>query len=250
MERRLRLLGAVIAAIGVVAVLGGGFGYTQVQAGANALQGFSEVQDVQLAYNDEGQLVDRGSTEGADAILQLLEDQWHWPVARGDLNPNDPLVNTGTEYMYQMATVAYHVLHGENPITLEEQVAYDGDGDGTVAADAPVYTPETLPEGEDYRAILRTDAVYEPGTYTVPALERYWTQFTRTHPLDGPARDATWTGTVHGLFAELGVGATSFSALQMGQAMSLIAVAFGFAFIITGLGLVWVGMDRKKVPAA
>ena len=88
------------------------------------------------------------------------------------------------------------------------------------------------------------------GTYTVPTDGRYYTQFNRLHPLDGPARDAAWSGLVHGLFAELGVGATSFSALQMGQALALIAAAFGITFLITGLGLVWVGMAKKEEELA
>src|SRR5436190_23945922 len=99
---RLKILGAVITVIGVIALVGGGFGYTQVQAGANALQGFSTAQNVTLSYNDQGQLVDRGDPEQGAVILALLRDTWKWPVNEGDLNPNDPLVNTGTEYMVQM----------------------------------------------------------------------------------------------------------------------------------------------------
>jgi len=239
------MLGAIIAVIGVLAVLGGGFGYTQVQAGANALQGFSKAQDVRLSYNDQGQLVDRGSTEEAAAIFSLLRDTWQWPVNQGDLNPNDTLVNTGTEYMYQMAIIAYHTLTGTTTVTLPAQVLYDGDGTDGMAATAVTYTPETLPQDATYLDVVKQDAIYQPGAYTVPTLERYWTQFSRMHPLDGPAREQAWTGVVHGLFAELGVGATSFSALQMGQAMALIAIAFGVAFIVTGAGLVWVGMGRK-----
>lgn len=246
---RLKIVGAIVAVIGVIAIIGGGFGYMQVQAGADALQGFSKAQNVTLTYNEDGKLVDRGTTEQAEAILALLQDTWNWPVNTGDLNPNDKLVNTGTEYMYQMATIAYHTLHGESAITLAEPVAYDGDGDGSVAADAPSYTPETLPQEEAYLEILRSDANFAAGTYTVPTLERYWTGFNRMHPLDGKAREAVWTGVVHGLFAELGVGATSFSALQMGQAMALIAIAFGITFVITGLGLVWVSMAKKEATA-
>lgn len=250
MGSRLRILGAVIAVIGVVAVLGAGYGWSQVQAGADALQGFSKTQNVTLSYNDQGQLVDRGSTEGAAAIMSILKDQWHWPVQQGDLNPNDPLVNTGTEYMYQMATIAHHTLDGSSTVTLTAPVAYDGNGDGTVDATAPTYTPETLPQGADYVASLGQDANFAAGTYTVPTEGRYWTAFNRLHPLDGPARDQAWSGLVHGLFAELGVGATSFSALQMGQALALIAAAFGVTFIIAGLGLVWVGMATKQSEAA
>jgi hypothetical protein len=246
MGSRLRILGAIVAVIGVIAVLGGGYGWMQVQAGGNALQGFSKAENVTLAYNDKGQLVDRGSTEEAAAILALLKDTWGWPVNQGDLNSKDPLVNTGTEYMYQMATIAHHTLSGTTSVTLPAEVQFNGDGTEGMAADAVTYTPETLPQGADYVAILGKDAIFEPGTYTVPTADRYYTQFSRTHPLDGPARELAWSGLVHGLFAELGVGATSFSALQMGQAMALIAIAFGLAFIITGGGLVWVGLEKRE----
>ncbi len=247
---RLKIVGAIVAVIGVIAMIGGGFGWMQVQQGADALQGFSKAQNVTLSYNDQGQLVDRGSPEEAAKILALLRDDWHWPVSQGDLNPKDPLVNTGTEYMYQMATIAHHTLDSSVTVVLTEPVAYDGDGDGSVAADAPSYTPETLPQDEGYLQLLKSDANYAAGTYTVPILGRYWTGFSRSHPLDGQARDEAWTGVVHGLFAELGVGATSFSALQMGQALALIAVAFGVTFVITGLGLVWVGMAKKEAATA
>ena len=112
MERRLRIVGGIIAVIGVRAVAGGTYGYTQVQAGADALQGFSKAQNVTRAYNDQGQLLERGAPEGAVAILSLLKDTWKWPVNQGDLNPNDPVVNTGTEYMYKMPTIAYYTLNG------------------------------------------------------------------------------------------------------------------------------------------
>ncbi len=250
MASRLKILGAIIAVIGVIAVLGGGYGFMQVQAGADALQGFSKAQNVMLSYNDAGELVDRGDPEQGKVILSLLRDTWKWPINQGDLNPNDKLVNTGTEYMYQMATIAHHVLDGTNTVVLTEPVAYDGDGTEGMAADAPSYTPETLPQGEDYRTVLTTDANYAAGAYTVPTLGRYWTMFTRTHPLDGKARELAWSGVVHGLFAQLGVGATSFSALQMGQAMALIAMAFGVAFIVTGGGLVWVVAGKKEALAA
>jgi hypothetical protein len=249
MESRLRILGAIIAIIGVIAVLGGGYGYMQVQAGADALQGFSKAQAVSLTYNADGKLVDRGETAGADAILALLKDTWKWPVNQGDLNPKDPLVNTGTEYMYQMATIAHHTLSGTTSVTLTQPTQWDGDGTAGMAPDAVTITPETLPQDATYLDLMKKDVNFQPGTYTVPTLERYYTQFNRTHPLDGPARDLAWSGLVHGLFAELGVGATSFSAIQMGQAMALIAMAFGVTFIITGLGLVWVAMSRKPENA-
>jgi len=249
MASRLKILGAIIAVIGVIAVLGGGYGFMQVQAGADALQGFSKAQNVTLSYNDQGQLVDRGDPEQGKVILALLKDTWKWPVNQGDLNPKDPIVNTGTEYMYQMATIAHHTLDGTTTVVLPEAVAFDGNADGTVDPAAPSWTPETLPQDAAYLALLTADGNYAAGTYTVPTLERYYTQFNRLNPLDGKARDLAWSGLVHGLFAELGVGATSFSAIQMGQALALIAVAFGITFIITGAGLVWVSAGKKDALA-
>lgn len=250
MGQRLRILGGIIALVGLVGVAGGVYGWTRIQEGANALQGFSAAQNVRLSYNDQGQLIDRGTVEQAQEIRKLLADTWKWPVVDAELNSKDPVVDTGTEYMYQMATVAYHVLHGEQRVTLDQAVAFDGNGDGTVAADAPTYTPDTLPTGADYVAVIRQDANFTPGTYTVPVAERYWSGFNRVHPLDGPARDLAWTGTVHGLFAQLGVGATTAAALQMGEALAFIAIAFGVTFVITGLGLVWVAWPRRESAIA
>ena len=247
MERRIRILGAVLAVIGVIAVIGGAYGYVRVQAGADALQGFSAAQDVRLSYDDEGQLVDRGTTEGAAAILALLADDWRWPVNAAELDPADPLVDTGTEYMYQMATIAYHTLHGSQAVTLPARAEWDGDGVEGLAPDAVVYSPASLPEGVWDPAVegLEADAVFEPGTYTVPVGGRYWTGFERTHPLDGKAREQAWSGTVHGLFAELGVGATTASSLEMGLALAAMLAAFGAAFIIAGGGLVWAAWPAR-----
>ncbi len=112
MTGRFKILGYVLMVIGVGFIAGGGVAYVMTQDGYDSLQAFSEAQGVELSYNDSGQLVDRGTTEGADAIMTLLVDDWAYPVDMGELDPNDPLVNTDTEYMYQMATVAFHTLHG------------------------------------------------------------------------------------------------------------------------------------------
>ena len=251
MERRLRILGVVVAVMGLVAVIGGVYGYTRYQGGAAALQGFSQAQNVALTYDDAGQLIDRGSTEEAQGILALLGETWKWPINGAELDPNDPLVDTGTEYMYQMATIAYHTLHGTQNVTLAETVEYDADGDGAVAPGSPTYSPATLPEGVWDPAIEGyVEATFQAGTYAVPVNERYWTEFERSHPLDGPAREQTWTGTVHGLFAELGVGASTASSLEMAMALSFMLIAFGAIFIIAGAGLVWVGLARKVEEAS
>ena len=214
MAQRLRTLGIVLSIIGLLFVVGGGVAYSQVQDGYNSLQSFSEAQNVQLNYNEEGQLIDRGTTEGADAIMVLLTEDWGYPVKESDLDPNDPLVNTASEYMFQMATIAFHTLNGTQVVVLEEDAEYNGE---TFAA----------------------------GTYDVAVDGRYWTGFDRMHPLEGPARGQAWSGTAHGLIAELGVGTVTHSALQLGLAIAGTLAAIGLTVIVAGLGLVWATREEK-----
>jgi len=210
MSKRLRALGMVLAAIGVVFILGGGFAFSMTQDGYNSLQSFSEAQNVTLAYNEDGQLLDRGDPEEAQAILALLTDEWGYPVVESDLDPDDPLVNTATEYMYQMAVVGYHVMNDTQTVVLDETVEYEGE-------------------------------VFEAGTYEFDIDGRYWTDFDRMHPIEGPAREMAWTGTVHGLFGELGVGTVTHSMLQMALGLAALLAGLGLTFILAGGGLIWVG---------
>ena len=122
MTGRLKVLGAILAVVGIAFVAAGGYMFIRTQEGAASLQAFSAAQDVKLTYNEAGVLVDRGETAEAAAILALLETDWGYPVVAADLNPNDPIVNTPSEYMYQMATVAYHTLHGTQTVVLDEDV--------------------------------------------------------------------------------------------------------------------------------
>jgi hypothetical protein len=205
---RLKGLGIVLVAIGFVFVAAGAFAFIKTQEGSKSLSAFSAAQNVQLAYNEDGQLVDRGETEGAQAIMALLKDDWGYPVADGDLDPNDPLVNTATEYMFQMATVAYHTLNGTTTVVLPEEVEYNGE-------------------------------VFAAGEYEFATEGRYWTDFDRQHPIEGPARAQVWTGTAHALIAELGVGTATASALQLALALAGLFAGLGATLILTGAGLVW-----------
>ncbi len=214
MAKRLRILGIVLSVIGVIFVISGGVAYTQVQDGYGSLQSFSEAQNVQLSYNEDGQLIDRGTTEGADAIMALLTEDWGYPVKDADLDPNDPLVNTGSEYMYQMATITYHTLYGTQTVVLEADAEYNG---------------ETFPAGE----------------YQFDVNGMYWTDFDRMHPIEGPARDQAWNGTAHALIAELGVGTVTHSALQLGLAIAGTLAAIGLTVLVAGLGLVWATKEEK-----
>jgi hypothetical protein len=219
MTQRIRLLGFVLAAIGLAFLAGGAYAYTQVQAGYDSLQSFSEAQNVTLSYNEDGELIDRGEVEGAEAIMGLLTEDWGYPVVEADLDPNDPLVNTPTEYMYQMATIGYHVLHGTETVVLEEPVEYNGE-------------------------------TFEPGTYEFDVDGRYWTGFDREHPIEGPAREMAWSGTAHGLFGELGVGTVTGSTLQLGLGVSGLLAGIGLTLILAGLGLAWAAAAKDQPAIA
>ena len=65
MTKRLRKLGVILALAGLGFLIAGGIAYTRVQDGYQSLQAFSEAQNVTLSYNENGQLTDRGTTEGA-----------------------------------------------------------------------------------------------------------------------------------------------------------------------------------------
>ena len=212
--------------VGVIFVIAGGVAYTQVQDGYGSLQSFSEAQNVTLTYNEDGQLIDRGTTEGADAIMVLLTEDWGYPVKDADLDPNDPLVNTASEYMFQMATIGYHTLHGTQTVVLDEAVEYDG---------------QTYAAGE-YQVVVQEVGSPER---VAAGLGGYWTDFDRMNPIEGPARSQAWSGTAHGLFGELGVGTVTHSALQLGLALAGTLAAIGLTVLVAGLGLVWATKEEK-----
>ena len=215
MVTKLRIVGAVLALAGLGFIGAAVYAFTEVQAGQNSLQKFSEAQNVTLTYNEDGQLVDRGEVEGAQAILDLLENDWGYKVVASELDPNDPLVNTGTEYMYQMALVGYHTLTGSATVVLEEDVEYNGE---TFAA----------------------------GTYDVPADGKYWADFDRMHPLEGAARAQIWNPTAHALFGELGVGSVTASTLKLGLGIVGLIGGLGALFLALGAATFWISGDVAK----
>ena len=228
-KKPLGLLGIFLVVVGIGYFVGAGVAYSKVQGGYGSLQSFSEAQNVTLNYNDEGQLVDRGTVEGAEAIMTLLTDDWNFPVVDGDMDPNDPLVNTASEYMFQMATIAHHTLEGTQTITLTEDditAAIESeklDADGTYNGVVVAYQGEVL----------------EPGSYDVPVDGRYWTGFARTDLLDGPARDGAWSGTAHALVAELGVGAATHSTLQLALGVAALLAGLGVVSTVMGVAFIW-----------
>jgi hypothetical protein len=220
MYARFKVVGFGLVIAGLLFAAVGGYTYIKTQEGARSLAAFSAAQDVRLSYNDQGQLVDRGETEGAAAIMGLLTSDWGYTVNAGELDPSDPVVNTTSEYMYQMATIAYHTLHGTQTVVLPETVTTE---DGTV---------------------------YEAGSYEVPVEGRYWSDFDRTNPLDAKVREQAWTGTAHALIAELGVGSVTASALTMGLGIAAIAAALGLVLILAGVGIVWAARPATESVTA
>ncbi len=214
MAKRFRAIGVIFVVLGMVFVAIGAVAWMRTAQGADALEKFSTAQNVTLSYNEDGQLIDRGTTEGAEAIMTLLEDEWGYPVDRGALDPNDPLVNTASEYMFQMATIGYHVLHGTQTVVLAEDVEYNGE-------------------------------VFPAGTYEFEVDGRYWTDFDRRHPIEGPARAQAWSGTVHGLFGELGVGVVTWTTLQVGYTIAGLFGALGLISFLAGGGLIWASRGKE-----
>ncbi len=219
MIKRLRGLGIVLALVGLAFVVAGGFAFFKVQEGQASLNAFSAAQGVELSYNEDGQLIDRGETAGADSIMALLTDDWGYPVVQGELDPADPVVNTASEYMYQMATIAYHTLHGSTTVVLPEDVEYNGE-------------------------------VFAAGEYEFQNDGRYWVNFDREHPIEGAARGQIWSGTAHALIGELGVGTVTAQALQLGLALAGLFAGLGAALVLTGGGLVWATSAAKEPSVA
>ena len=216
MRKRLRILGIVLGVIGLGFMVGGGVAFSMTQDGYDSLQAFSETQNVELNYNEDGQLVDRGSTEEAEAIMTMLTEDWNYPVVESHFDPADPLVNTASEYMFQMATIVYHVIEGTETVELTETVEYNGE-------------------------------VFEPGVYEFDVDGRYWTDFDRMHPIEGEARGQAWSGTVHGLVGELGVGTVTHSTLQLALALAGLFAGIGATLILAGGGLYWVGRSKPEL---
>ena len=213
---RIRILGIalIVAGLGFV---GGGFAYGMPMAndGLESAQAMYEAQGVELSYNDAGLLVDRGTPEAAQKIMALLVNEWRFPVKASDFDPNDPVVNTRSELMFQYATITYHVMHGEVDVKLtDEQV------------------PIT------YRGVTYTEA----GTYKIAPLD-YYANFDRTNPIESQLR-AAWTPQALALTAALAGGHANQAAGELAQATTLGIGAIGMVFALGGAGLVWVSFGR------
>ncbi len=216
MTTRIRFLGIVLVLGGLLFVAASAVTFVKQQEGAASLKAFSEKQNVKLAYDDKGQLGGENPEEAA-GIMALLVDDWKYPVVKSDLDPNDPVVNTATEYMYQMATINYHILTGTQTVVFAEDVkAANGD-------------------------------IIPAGTYEFKVDGRYYADFGRTNPIEATARGQAWSATALGLIGELGVGTTTASALQLALALAGLLAGIGAMTMLMGFGLIWVSAVRPAV---
>lgn len=237
-KKPLGLLGVFLIVVGIGYFVGAGVAWSKAQGGYGSLEAFSAAQNVELSFNEDGELIDRGTTEGAQAIMSLLKDDWNFPVVEGcgtlftpaGICADDPVVNNQSEYMFQMATIVYHVLHGEQNVVLTEADIARGIDSGALDADGTYNGTVEAYQGQ----------VLEAGVpYTVPVNERYWTEFDRTDALDGKAREQAWSGTAHALVGELGVGAATHSALMLALGIAGLLAGLGVVCVVMGIAFLW-----------
>ncbi len=217
MKSLTRLISFGVMALALVILAVGVVNMQKANAGLESLDAVYGAQDIELSYNEDGQLIDRGETAGAEGIKSLMLDDWKFPADMGDLDPNDPQINTPTELMYQYATVTYHVLNGTQTVTLEEDVEYNGE-------------------------------TFEAGTYEFAVDGRYWDDFDRQHPIEGPARSMAWEGA-HGILGSISSGLAAdyqagFAHFAAWRTM-LIALAFG----AVGVGLFTASRKDEEAKA-
>lgn len=213
MEKKLTRLGIVIAVFGLAFFVAAGYAFVKVSEGQRSLNAFSAAQNVQLAYNDQGQLLDHGDPAAAQKIMGLLTNDWGYAVNAADFNPNDPIVNTASEYMYELATITEHTL--SSTVTLPADIK---DANGNIVAHA----------GDK-----------------VAVNDRYYADFNFANPVDSAVRGLAWSPLALSLIGQLGVGAVTATSLQMGLAMVGLLLAVGFGFELAGFGLVWVARPEK-----
>jgi hypothetical protein len=214
---RFRIVGIALVVAGL-GVAGGGlvYGLPQAEDGLDSAQAMYEAQGVTLTYNAEGKLIDRGTPEGAQAIMDLLVKEYKYPVKESDFDPDDPLVNTRSELMYEYATITYHVLHSSVPVRLTE-------------ADVPI----------SYRGVDYT----EPGTYNI-TLEHYYAHLDRSNPIERQLREA-WSPQAFALTSSLAGAHANQAAGELARMTTIGIGGIGLLFVLAGAGLVWATWKPK-----
>jgi hypothetical protein len=214
------MAGLILVIGGIIGIGLGGYLYLTANAGLDSLETVYETQGRIMPYDDEGNFTDRGTVEGGDAILSLIENDWNFNLNRANLDPADPLVNTPDELMVQYGIINYHTLHGTQTVVLDEDVEYQG-------------------------------VVYEAGTHEVPVDGRYFSDLDRRHPLEGPVRTQAWSPLAFGLTSTLLNGMNSDYMAGMAHFMSWsIFMGLGFMFAVAGVFVTLGGFQMtRKVEA-
>jgi len=213
---KISIAGFVLIIGGIIGIALGGYLYLTANAGLDSLETVYETQGRMMPYDDEGNFTDRGTVEGGDAILSLIENDWNFNLNRSNLDPADPLVNTPDELMVQYGIINYHTLHGTQTVVLAEDVEYHG-------------------------------VVYEAGSHEVPVDGRYFSDLDRSHPLEGPVRTQAWSPLAFGLTSTLLNGMNSDYMAGMAHFMSWsIFMGLGFMFAFAGVFITWGGFQISR----
>ena len=85
------LAGIFLIVGGIIGIALGGYLYFKASGGLKSLDAVYAVQAQMMTYDADGNFTDRGTKEGGDAILGLLENDWKYPLNRANLDPKDPL---------------------------------------------------------------------------------------------------------------------------------------------------------------
>lgn len=214
------MAGLVLVVGGIIGIALGGYLYLKADKGLQSLSAVYAAQNQTMTYDADGNFTDRGTKEGGDKILALLEEEWKYPLTRANLDPKDPLVNTPDELMVKFATINYHTLHSTIKVTLDKDVEYKG-------------------------------VMYKAGTYDVPVDGRYFSQLDRSHPLEGKVRDAAWSPLAFGLLGNLMGGVNADYAAGMAHFMSWsIFVGLGAMFALTGVFVFFGGIQLARKSEA
>lgn len=208
--------GLVLIFGGIIGIVLGGYLYFKANEGLDSLNAVYATQGRIMTYDADGNFTDRGTVAAGDAILSLLEDDWKYPLNRGNLDPNDTLVNTPDELMVQYAIINYHTLHGTQTVVLANDVEYKG-------------------------------VMYAAGTYEVPVDGRYFSDLDRSHPLEGKVRDQAWSPLAFGLLGNLigGVNADYQAGLAHFMSWSIF-MGLGFMFTLAGVLITIGGMQLTQ----
>ena len=210
MNGRLKVIGVMLAVVGLAFIAGGGFAFYKTNQGAQALQAFSVAQNVKLNYNDSGPARrprrDRWSREDHVAPRERLGLRGRQGRARTRMTRSSTRpASTCTRWPRSPTTPSTARRPSRSP-RMSSSTEWSRPGGRHVR----------LPERRQVLDRLRPD-----------------------RPDPGCGSRKIWTGTAHALIAELGVGSVTASALTMGLGMAALLAGFGGTLLLTGLGLVW-----------